>query len=421
MTVALRMAMSVLACAAGLAELPAQTYVVDPGGGGHFRDLQAAVAAVPEGSTLHVKPGTYGLEIHGKSLTVLAETPGTVKAALTAITKLREGQQVTISGITIDHQAPWVYPLELQACLGPVVLDRITMRGPIVITADRCESLHLLGCTMAASPGISTKGGPTWRVSATRSNLEVAGTTIDAGSVAWYYAPGTTALHVDRTSFVAVAGSWLSGGPEQFGLGLSGGEGLALERGSIAHVFGTGPFDLRIPSCLQGGTTGSSMSRGGHALHLTTGSLARVFGCLLKGGTATAGPPARDGLPVSLDESSKADLQDATGPSAFLAGTMAPNQTVKLSLRARPSSPAALLLGTRAAFLRPPVITLGALLVQPAQILGGLTVPASGLLEIPVALPASWPRDSVVLAQFLTLDALSAEVQASNSFAAITR
>jgi hypothetical protein len=67
------------------------------------------------------------------------------------------------------------------------------------------------------------------------------------------------------------------------------------------------------------------------------------------------------------------------------------------------------------------VITLGALLVQPAQILGGLTVPASGLLEIPVALPASWPRDSVVLAQFLTLDALSAEVQASNSFAAITR
>ena len=36
----------------------AQTYVVAAGGGGQFTDLPAAVAAVPSGATLHVKPGS---------------------------------------------------------------------------------------------------------------------------------------------------------------------------------------------------------------------------------------------------------------------------------------------------------------------------------------------------------------------------
>ena len=39
--------------------LPAQT-VVDPGGGGHYRALQAAIAAVPPGTVLKVIGGTYG-------------------------------------------------------------------------------------------------------------------------------------------------------------------------------------------------------------------------------------------------------------------------------------------------------------------------------------------------------------------------
>lgn len=39
--------------------MPAQTYVVAAAGGGNFTDLPQAVAAVPSGATLHVKPGNY--------------------------------------------------------------------------------------------------------------------------------------------------------------------------------------------------------------------------------------------------------------------------------------------------------------------------------------------------------------------------
>jgi hypothetical protein len=57
----------------------------------------------------------------------------------------------------------------------------------------------------------------------------------------------------------------------------------------------------------------------------------------------------------------------------------------------------------------------------PALVLDGFTTSAAGLLEVPIQVPSSWPGDTVVLGAFLTLDPVRSEVQASNTFAAITR
>lgn len=60
--------------------LSAQTFVVDAAGGpgSNFTDIAAAVAAVPDGATLLVRPGSHGgFAIAGKGIALLAQ-PGAV-------------------------------------------------------------------------------------------------------------------------------------------------------------------------------------------------------------------------------------------------------------------------------------------------------------------------------------------------------
>jgi hypothetical protein len=48
-------------------------------------------------------------------------------------------------------------------------------------------------------------------------------------------------------------------------------------------------------------------------------------------------------------------------------------------------------------------------------------VPASGQLEIPSTTSPTWPSNIVVCAQFLTIDPVRVEIQASNTFTATSR
>ena len=59
------------------APLAAQTFVVDAAGGAgsSFTNMPAAIALVPDGATLLVRPGHYGsFSISAKSLTILADS-----------------------------------------------------------------------------------------------------------------------------------------------------------------------------------------------------------------------------------------------------------------------------------------------------------------------------------------------------------
>jgi hypothetical protein len=95
---------SLLVAAASLGSLSAQRgiFVVDAsnGPGTHYTDIQAAVIAVPDGSTLLVRDGAYGaVTIDGKGLTILCAANVTVshptQRALT-ISGTQPGQVVTV-------------------------------------------------------------------------------------------------------------------------------------------------------------------------------------------------------------------------------------------------------------------------------------------------------------------------------------
>src|SRR6186713_2504221 len=129
-----------------------QTYVVASGGGGQFTSLPQAIQAVPDGATLHVKPGTYSeFTISGKSITMLAETVGTVTVNVNTactITGLSAAQRVFVSGFTFAAGfLAWNATISVTACAGSVVLDRITLPpslvpAPPVIAIDQCADLH---------------------------------------------------------------------------------------------------------------------------------------------------------------------------------------------------------------------------------------------------------------------------------------
>jgi hypothetical protein len=89
----------------------AQIVVVDPNGGGQYRDLQTAIDAVAPGTTLRVLGGTYPELKIGKSLTILCEPRATITQPYTgsgtqppAITLAGSGSdRLTLSGLTIRN------------------------------------------------------------------------------------------------------------------------------------------------------------------------------------------------------------------------------------------------------------------------------------------------------------------------------
>ncbi|MCA8976080.1 MAG: hypothetical protein KDC98_15265 [Planctomycetes bacterium] len=90
------------------ATLLAQTFVVDinNGPGTSFTTIDAAVAAVPGGSTLIVKAGNYpGFTIAQKSITVLAEARVVASPAI-SVTGLTAAQKVVLRYPVPN--APWV-------------------------------------------------------------------------------------------------------------------------------------------------------------------------------------------------------------------------------------------------------------------------------------------------------------------------
>src|SRR5262245_54369924 len=119
-----------LLCAAN-----AQRYVVDAGGGGNFLDLPQAVAAVPDGATLFVRPGIYTqFTVQGKGLTIVGTRAGCVVGPFPPtstpvdIVGLPSGKRVVISGFTFGF--PGGTPFRILNCAGAVILDSVNAFGP---------------------------------------------------------------------------------------------------------------------------------------------------------------------------------------------------------------------------------------------------------------------------------------------------
>ncbi|HEX5050410.1 MAG TPA: hypothetical protein VFZ65_01430 [Planctomycetota bacterium] len=150
----MRTAALVLAAAA----LPAQVFIVDVnnGPGTNFVSLPVAVAAVPDGAVLRVRPGSYQpFTLVGKGLVVLGDPGANIVAATAAtcaVSGLPAGRVFAMRGMTGGGSSTPLR-LDLQSCQGPVLIDG--MMGNCQIVASQCDQLALSGCDFedfAATP-----------------------------------------------------------------------------------------------------------------------------------------------------------------------------------------------------------------------------------------------------------------------------
>lgn len=139
---------SAFALATSLCAQGGPIYIVDAAGGPgtNYADIQAALFAVPDGSTLLVRPGTYAsFMIDGKGVTILGDPSFTLGTPATAlpyfvVQNTQAHQRVLVRGFAGYISFPWpVGPMvNVTNALGPVTLDGANWASncPLTITGS---------------------------------------------------------------------------------------------------------------------------------------------------------------------------------------------------------------------------------------------------------------------------------------------
>ena len=141
-----------------------QTFVVDvnTGPGTNFTAIAAAIAAVPDGAVLEVRPGVYQpFLIQGKSLAVLGTTGVTVDGSATlggstvAIGGLASNQAVVLR--QLDIRSPFIgWTLSCGSSAGTVLLEGCTMGSRTSTLISSCDRVFVRDCTLVASGFLAT-------------------------------------------------------------------------------------------------------------------------------------------------------------------------------------------------------------------------------------------------------------------------
>jgi hypothetical protein len=274
-----------LACAASLLatslHAAQDVYVVDDdaGIGVDFPSIAAAVAAVPTGSVLVVRDGTYGGFELERPMTVLADNDAQVLVhGQVRLRDLPVGSTTTVRGLTLRYTplpAASAH-LELSSCAGDVFLEDLDLSdaaGPLRMRATQCQRLRLSRCRIGheAPAGATTLVAP--------AALEL------IGSSAMIY--GGTYRGGDGTDARIDA-------PTSFPIPASSGAAAIRLVGSSLHLYdadvrggdgGAGLFHISF-GCLAPGNGGAGVSVSAWATLITTGGA-------LSGGAGGA-PGVRD-------------------------------------------------------------------------------------------------------------------------------
>lgn len=425
-----RAAIQALAALPLCALLPAQTFVVDAsnGPGTHFTNLPAAVSAVPSGAVLHVRPGTYApFTITNKSLTVVGhpQPDGTFPQVAmdsslprVAIGPIGSNHTVKLSGLRLVHAAPTPSSITLNIvqCAGPVVLEDVSLVSfstPVFTRIESCANVHAFRLSMLSTLSSSIPAVLVIGSSVEFARLSVIGyRSVAAGG------SGTEAMRASQASRVVIVDSSIIGGSGNFisGSPSAGAPAVIAEGNTLVHAYANPGSGATI--ALRGGNGGTGFPPGpaGDGLVLRS-STARVRGLTLAGGTGSPnGQPFRleAGATISYD-------QNDVAPTGQLTGTLRPGNTVNYTLYARPGAPAALLIGVQTDFQAVPIVSLGMLGVSSLFSVPAANVPPTGRTEVPSLVPAGWPDNLMVLAQFVTLDPIGNEIELSNVFPATSR
>jgi hypothetical protein len=229
-----------LVLCAGLAAQGGPIFVVDAAGGAgaNYTDLPTAVAAVPDGSTLIVRPGNYAeTTIDGKGLTLLGEPTFTIDGVTGTSMTVRNTQpqqKVLLSGFASGGGYGL---LVVQNAAGPVTIDgtdslanlipgvsAFVIMGSSQVTIRNCRvdgsflangvvitssNVVFEKCTLRGGRGFATQGGlPAFpALAALQSTVQLVQCTVLGGNGAQaksYVVPAAPAVHMQATSLRAM-------------------------------------------------------------------------------------------------------------------------------------------------------------------------------------------------------------------------
>ncbi|MCE9595673.1 MAG: hypothetical protein K8S98_15905 [Planctomycetes bacterium] len=105
--------------------------IVEPTGTANFPDVQAAIAAAPDGAVILIGPGAYpGFSVGNKTLVVAAATLNSVTIdGVVSVTGLASSKRVVLSGLTLAATAASMPALDVQSCAGFVRVQACNLRG----------------------------------------------------------------------------------------------------------------------------------------------------------------------------------------------------------------------------------------------------------------------------------------------------
>jgi hypothetical protein len=414
---------SLLLCSGALAQ---QTFLVDTAGGpgSHFTDLPTAVAAVPDGSILHVRAGTYdafpslskGLTISGESKTSVVVRTSTPYVLLGPTTS---SQEIVLANLSFDNSSTIVGPLpSLRAigCQGSLVLEDVELRGRApfapftteqALRLESCPNVHWhrvridfpeMRYTGSASAAAT--------VHVLDSELEIVESTIFGigGSANWAGgAPGMSGLRIEGSSHVQISASRIRGGAGgSAGPGLpnppatDGGHGVEV-LGAEATVLGRAVHELSGGS---GGYQGTTLAgRGGHGVAVRLGARVALLGV-----TPVPGPSVSyfQPSPVFVDGASVATWDPNAVPP--ITAQTEDASTVTWTLLTQPGEIALPFLGAPPIHLPLLPELPGTLFCAPVIFLPAQTVPVSGTLSVTLPFNFDFPKDRAVSAQFVVAD-----------------
>jgi hypothetical protein len=294
----------------------AQTFVVDAanGPGAHFTSLPAAVAAVPDGSVLLVRPGSYsGFTLVGKGLTILAD-PGVAIVDGIVVSGLQVHQPLTLRGLQwpVAFTSAGFDLLLLDQCAGPVLLEDLVQPAAfqclpgswpglcfraVGVHASNCAQVVLRDCTIACTAGFSS------------SNVVLEATTVSGENVA--YVNG--AIQAARSAVSLSGGSLQLAGPTAIRGGY--GQGASLISSADGHGVVMSAGDLRVLDGVV--ASGAGMFAPVAFAVLALGSNAQVRVSPRATILASATPP------ILGTTATVAPMPSATGTSAAPGGVLA--------------------------------------------------------------------------------------------------
>lgn len=140
--------------------LVGQTFLVDAnnGPGTQFTDLPAAVAVVPDGATLDVRPGNYSpFALQGRSLRILAVPGATVLTQFAntsaSFSNLPPTGTVLVKGLAFARFPLGGSRISVSGCQGSVLLEDVTETGTLRLQIDIANSTHV---QIRDATGVST-------------------------------------------------------------------------------------------------------------------------------------------------------------------------------------------------------------------------------------------------------------------------